>query len=56
ACRAQAVRGQFKIAAGALEAARDFAGRCGEDRGVAAMLQDLERFLALMREGVAKDR
>ncbi len=54
ACRAQAIRGQFKIANGALEAARDFAGRCPTEKGITATLEELERYLVVMREGVAK--
>ncbi len=49
ACRAQAIRGQFKIAAGALEACQDFAKRiehAEQSKQVAASLKELETFVA----------
>ena len=49
ACRAQAVRGQFKIAAGALEACQDFAKRVDLPemaKQIQGSLTDLEAFLA----------
>ena len=54
ACRAQAIRGQFKIANGALEACQDFAKRIDQPeqqvKQVQAALQDLEAFVAAARE------
>ena len=52
ACRAQGVRGQFKIAAGALEACQDFAKRVeeGQRQQVGAALTELEQVLAQLRE------
>jgi len=52
ACRAQAIRGQFKIAAGALEACQDFAKRVEhpeQSKQVAASLKELEAFVANAR-------
>jgi hypothetical protein len=52
ACRAQGLRGQFKIAAGALEACQDFARRLTDARQAAVVqsaLQELEQYLAAMR-------
>lgn len=49
ACRAQAIRGQLKIAAGALEACQDFAKRIEhveQSRQIAASLKELEAFVA----------
>jgi hypothetical protein len=49
ACRAQAIRGQFKIAAGALEACQDFARRVEQPeqiKQVQASLKELETFVA----------
>jgi hypothetical protein len=49
ACRAQAVRGQFKIAAGALEACQDFAKRVDQPdmaKQIQLSLTELESFLA----------
>lgn len=54
ACRAQAIRGQFKIASGALEACQDFAKRIEQPeqaKHVQAALSDLEAFVASAREG-----
>lgn len=53
ACRAQAIRGQFKIATGALEACQDFAKRVEQPeqaKSVQAALTDLEKFVASVRE------
>jgi hypothetical protein len=53
ACRAQAVRGQFKIAGGALEACQDFAKRVTNPEQAAAaqkVLRDLEAFVASARQ------
>jgi hypothetical protein len=53
ACRAQAVRGQFKIAGGALEACQDFVKRVtNPEQAVAAQkaLRDLEAFVDSARQ------
>jgi hypothetical protein len=53
ACRAQAVRGQFKVAAGALEACQDFAKRIDDLAAVEAVrtaLAELEKFVAELRK------
>lgn len=53
ACRAQAIRGQFKIAAGALEACQDFAKRIEnpeQAKHIAASLKELEMFVATQKE------
>ncbi len=52
ACRAQAIRGQLKIAAGALEACQDFAKRVDhpeQAKQVQNSLKDLEAFVASAR-------
>jgi len=54
ACRAQAIRGQFKIAGGALEACQDFAKRIDQPeqaKQAQAALKDLEAFVANARDG-----
>lgn len=54
ACRAQAIRGQFKIANGALEACQDFAKRIDQpeqSKQVQHALKDLESFVANARDG-----
>jgi hypothetical protein len=54
ACRAQAIRGQFKIASGALEACQDFAKRIDQPeqaKQVQNALKDLEAFVANARDG-----
>jgi hypothetical protein len=53
ACRAQAIRGQFKIAGGALEACQDFAKRISQPeqaKQVQTALSELESFVANARE------
>jgi hypothetical protein len=53
ACRAQAVRGQFKIAAGAMEACQDFAKRVEEPEAakqVLTSLKELEAFLSAAQQ------
>ena len=53
ACRAQAIRGQFKIAGGALEACQDFAKRIDQPdhaKQVQAALTDLQAFVANARD------
>lgn len=54
ACRAQSIRGQFKIANGALEACQDFAKRIDQPehaKQVQPALKDLEAFVANARDG-----
>jgi hypothetical protein len=54
ACRAQTIRGQLKIANGALEACQDFAKRIEmpeHAKQVEGALTDLEAFVAAAREG-----
>jgi tetratricopeptide (TPR) repeat protein len=54
ACRAQAIRGQFKIAGGALEACQDFAKRIDhpeQAKQVQPALKDLEAFVSNARDG-----
>ena len=53
ACRAQAIRGQFKIAGGALEACQDFAKRIEQPdhaKQVQASLAELEAFVSNARD------
>lgn len=53
ACRAQAIRGQFKIAGGALEACQDFAKRIEQPeqaKQVQTALTELEAFVANTRD------
>jgi hypothetical protein len=52
ACRAQVIRGQFKVAAGALEACHDFSSRVAEPQAkvVRASLEELERYYASIQQ------
>ncbi len=53
ACRAQTVRGQFKIAAGAMEAAQDFASRVEDSemaKQIELSLKDLEKFMTIAQQ------
>jgi hypothetical protein len=54
ACRSQVIRGQLKIANGALEACQDFAKRIEhpeQAQHIQASLKELEEFVANAREG-----